>query len=166
MCEKPRRGCNDPRSFFSLGCSVTSWPRNWPWRCAAQWKERNEDELTDVRRERKRETEDSRQRWWRRRRTGRESTRERKREKESASLEPRCGTKDETLKISAQKSPRHGATGLMAVRRAKSFGGDSRSSPTRVQWRLEPEIGQNRFSFYVSEKITLVILRSFLLKYL
>jgi len=44
------------------------------------------------------------------------------REGERESLEPRCGTKDETLKISAQKSPRHGATGLMAVRHAKSFG--------------------------------------------
>lgn len=70
----------------------------------------------------------------------RKHTRAEEREKESESLEPRCGTKDETLKISAQKSPRHGATGLMAVRRAKFFGGDSRSSPTCVQ-RLEPEVG-------------------------
>jgi len=58
--------------------------------------------------------------------------------------------KDETLKIFAQKSLRHGATGLMAVRRAKSFGADYRSSPTRVQQRLEPEVGS--FS-YVLEKI-------------
>lgn len=135
----------------------------------ARWKERNEDKLTDGRREREREKEGTRihgNGWRGRRRTERESTRERKREKESESLEPRCGTKDETLKISAQKSPRHGATGLMAVRRAKSFGGDSRSSPTRVQRRLEPEVGlylsQNRFSYYVSEKIISLLYSTFL----
>lgn len=81
-------------------------------------------------------------------------TSRRKEEKEWESLEPRCGTKDETLKISAQKSPRHGATGLMAVRHVKSFGEtiSAARSPRRFVFSsaAEPEIEAastfNRFS--------------------
>lgn len=106
---------------------------------APRWKERNEDKLTDGRRE----SEGSR-RCGARERKSASTTRAERREGERESLEPpRCGTKDKILKISAQKSPQHGATGLMAVRHAKSFG-ETRYRPPLVLRRLAFKRRENR----------------------
>ena len=75
-------------SLFSLGCSVTSWPRNWPRRCAAVEREKRRwiDRRTTRKKKRGRgftatvmkEKENKE----------RESTRERKKEKESEPWTP------------------------------------------------------------------------------
>lgn len=109
----------DAASRSLLKCSATLWPRNWPWRRPRHDGKRETKINWQMDKERARIRDDGSAG---ERKNARAERRESERERRRArALNPRCGTKDKILKISAQKSPRHGATDLMAVRHAKSF---------------------------------------------